>query len=251
MRPLASSCSSALGPRAADLPRQRNQAPSTAPPRRERIGAQRGYPGASSVSMRIARASSPPSACSSLAEAHEQRARRTAGARDLKRVAERDAVVGQVAQHLGVGVGDAHEAPGRPASSVVEAAVSASAISSSSVGIGSPWGSIVGSPSLRGDQLLELLGEHVLEDLSLGVHAIPAASPAPRRGTARAAGDGAAPPARPGGPRRSASRRGRARARRPDLGELAQHRRHRAGGDAQALGEVRRRRLHRLRPSSA
>ena len=42
----------------------------------------------------------------------------------------------------------------------------------STVGIGSPCGSTVGHQA-RSDQLLELLGEHMLKDLGLGVHTIP------------------------------------------------------------------------------
>ncbi len=66
---------------------------------------------------------------------------------------------------------------------------------------------------LGGDQLLELLGEDVLEHLRLRVHLRPSSSRGSRRGTARAGGDGGSPPAPPAGPARSSARRGSARAR--------------------------------------
>ena len=46
-------------------------------------------------------------------------------------------------------------------------------MASSGVGMGSPWGSSGGFPSLSGDQPLEVLRDVVLENLGLVVHAIP------------------------------------------------------------------------------
>ena len=101
-----------------------------------------------------------------------------------------------------------------------------------------------GVSELGRDQLLEILGEHVLEDLRLGVNAIP--------GHAQRVGEEAleqavmadhlereAPPV--GGEAHAAVGHVRDQ---PELVELLEHRRDRAGRDPQALGErVRRHRL--------
>ena len=97
---------------------------------------------------RIARASWPPSDVHLAAEAREQRPVERLALDDLEALARRDAALGQVAQHLGIGVGDAHEdAARRPAPATRGCSVSSSAISSSRLGIGSPCGSWVGLPS--------------------------------------------------------------------------------------------------------
>ena len=87
----------------------------------------------------------------------------------------RDAALGEVAQHLGVGVRDAHE--GRPRAAGLERLQRLGGApprcARRGVGIGSPCGIARGVAELGGDQLLELLGEDVLEHLGLVVHAIP------------------------------------------------------------------------------
>ena len=63
--------------------------------------------------------------------------------------------------------------PRAPGSSACRLRLGPSSMVSSRVGIGSPWGSWVGCAELGRDQLLELIGEHVLEHLGLVVDAVP------------------------------------------------------------------------------
>ena len=106
-------------------------------------------------------------------EAGEQRAAERLAVDDLEAVAGRDAELGEVAQHLRVGVRDAHEHAGRAVSKRREASRSRSSISSCGVRDRVPVRVVRGVAELRRDQLLELLGQHVLEHLGLVVHAVP------------------------------------------------------------------------------
>ncbi len=95
-----------------------------------------------------------------------------------------------------------------------------------------------GVAQARGDQLLELLGEHVLEHLGLGVHAVP--------GHPELLGEEQLeqPVVAQHLERDAAPLLGQPHAAvglvldQPDVGELAHHRRDRARGDAEALGEL-------------
>ena len=81
--------------------------------------------------------------------------------------------VGEVAQHLRVGVRHAHEAPRGADRQLVEAArlalVEVEGRRRDRVAVRVDRG----VAELRGDQFLEVVGEHVLEHLGLGVHAVP------------------------------------------------------------------------------
>ena len=122
------------------------------------------------------------------------------------------------------------EAPDSTASSSSRLRVWPSSISNSAVGIGSPWGSRVGSPS-RAAISSSSSSESTCSSTSASASTRSQASLAPRRGTARAGDGGGSPPGPPACPPRSAARRGSALLDQPLLGELADHARHRAGRD--------------------
>ena len=108
-----------------------------------------------------------------LAEPHEHRATERLAIDDLEASVERDAVLGQVAQHLRVRVRHANEASRGTDRQLVQAA--GRALVDLELGRGDRIAVRVDRrvTQPRGDQRLELLGEHVLEHLRLGVHAIP------------------------------------------------------------------------------
>src|SRR5579863_485377 len=171
------------------------------------------------------------------AEFHEQRAAEGLVVADLEAVTRGDPAAGQIAEHLGVGVRYAHE---DPAVAGVEA-LHALGRGLVELEVGA-WDRIaVGVhrrvAELGRDQLLELVGEDVLEHLGLGVNAIP--------GHAERIGEEAleeavvadhlerhAPPG--GGQAHPAVGLVRDEA---QLVELLEHRRHRAGCDAETLCE--------------
>ena len=126
-----------------------------------------------STSTRIARASAPPSTWTSSPKRGEERAAERLLLDDLEAVARARCRARQVAQHLRVGVRDAHEAPAAPASSASSATGRPSSISRSRGRDRVAVRVVRRVAELRGDQLLELLGEHVLEHLGLVVHAVP------------------------------------------------------------------------------
>ena len=137
-------------------------------------GAGRGVnAGLSRPRLRIARARRVAERVGALAEAHEQRPAERLAVDDLELVADRDALLGQVAQHLRVGVRDAHEAPAGTDRQLVQAAglallqVERRRRDRVAVRVDRRVA------ELRGDQLLEVVGEDVLEHLGLGVHAVP------------------------------------------------------------------------------
>jgi len=105
-------------------------------------------------------------------EANEHGPAERLAADNLEAVAEGNAEPGQVAQHLRV-VGHAHEASRGAQRELVEAArrglVDPELDSRDGVAVGIDRG----IAQARGDQLLEVLAEHVLEHLGLGVHAVP------------------------------------------------------------------------------
>ena len=124
----------------------------------------------------------------------------------------RDPALAEVAQHLGVGVRDAHEHAGVAGLELLQRGgrrlVDAPVAGGDRVAV-----RVVGRVAELGrDHVLEVLGEHVLEHLGLVVDAVPGHVRATRPGRARAGGGGAAPRARPSRRRRSARRRGSARA---------------------------------------
>ncbi len=84
-----------------------------------------------------------------------------------------DAALGEVAQHLRIAVGDPGEGRRAPGLELGERTVSSGAMSSSALGIGSPWGSMRGIAELLGDPPLEVLGDVVLEHLGLVVDLVP------------------------------------------------------------------------------
>ena len=144
------------------------------PPRHSAVAAARGRVAAATWT-RIAPASPPPSGCASrcVAEPHEQRSAERLAIDDLKALSGSDPALGQIPEHLRVGVRDPHERPACAAVHLLQRlrvplddlqVPGRDRITVRVVG---------GVAELRGDQLLELLGEHVLEHLGLGVNAIP------------------------------------------------------------------------------
>ena len=111
--------------------------------------------------------------CSSVAEADRERAAERLAVDDLERVAEPDAALVEVAQHLRVGVRDADEAAGRAGLERLERAgvalvdLEVDARDRVAVRV------VRRLAELGGDARLEVLGDHVLERLGLLVHAVP------------------------------------------------------------------------------
>ena len=157
--------------------------------------------------MRIARASSPPSGCSCSPKRTNTGPPNGWRSTTSRRSPNVDPVLGQVAQHLRVGVRHAHEPPRGTHRQLVEAA----RLALIDLKLGSRDRIAVRVDrrvaQTRGDQRLELLGEHVLEHLGLGMRPDPTASRAPGRETARARGGGAAPQAPHAAPARSTAHR--------------------------------------------
>jgi len=108
-----------------------------------------------------------------LAEANEQRAAERLAVDHLEAVAGGDPAVGQVAQHLGVGVRDAHERPPRAGWQRLEALGARLVDGQVAGGDRIAVGVVCGIPELGGDQLLQLVGEDMLEHFGLLVHAVP------------------------------------------------------------------------------
>ena len=122
---------------------------------------------------RIARASSPPSGWTSLAEAHEQRSAERLALHHLQLVPGGDPALGQVAEHVGVGVRDPRERPAR-AGLQGPKALGADLLDGQVPRRDRVAVRVVrGVAELGRDQLLELVGEDVLEHLGLLVDAIP------------------------------------------------------------------------------
>src|SRR5580692_12406992 len=108
-----------------------------------------------------------------LAEPHEQRpAKRLALTHD-EALSWGDAAIGQIAKHLGVRVRDAHKQTRIAGLQALHAI--GDALFELEVGSGDrvAMGIDRGVSELGGDQLLEIIGKHVLQHLSLGMHAIP------------------------------------------------------------------------------
>ena len=125
------------------------------------------------TSTRIARASSPPSTCTSIAEAHEQRTVERLLVDHLELVAGRDPALGQEPQHLRIGVGHAGERPARADLERLQA-VRRALLDRQVAGRDRIAVRVVGGVAELGrDQLLELLGQDVLEHLGLLVDAVP------------------------------------------------------------------------------
>ena len=108
-----------------------------------------------------------------LAEAHEQRPAERLALAHREALARRDAALGQVAQHLRIGVRHAHEAALVAGLQALHAV--GRALFDLEVGVRDRVAVRIDRrvAELGGDQLLEVVGEHVLEHLRLGVHAIP------------------------------------------------------------------------------
>src|SRR5207249_11324666 len=108
-----------------------------------------------------------------VADPHEHRTAERLSTSDLDPIAERDALVGEIAEHLRIGVRDADEATPGAIRELVEAARRAlvdlepGRRDRIAVRI-EPRVSEAGS-----DQLLEVLGDDVLEPLRLGMHPVP------------------------------------------------------------------------------
>src|ERR1700677_1341337 len=100
-----------------------------------------------------------------LAELHEQRAAEGLAVAHLELISRRDPAIGQIPQHLGVGVRHAYE------QTVVTGLQTLHAIGGGLFQLELTAANRVavridrGVSELGGDQLLEILGEHVLEDL--------------------------------------------------------------------------------------
>ena len=108
-----------------------------------------------------------------IAEAHEQRAVERLLVDHLELIAGSDAVVGQEAEHLGVGIGHAHERSGGAGLERLKA-LGAALLDRQITGRDRIAVRVVGGvPELGRDQILELVREHVLEHLGLLVHPIP------------------------------------------------------------------------------
>ena len=206
--------------------------------------------------MRIARASRAADRMLALVEAHEHRPSERLAIDHLQSHAERDAVICEVAQHLRVGVRNAHEPSDGTDRQLVEAARRAL------VDLKRDGRDRIAVRVNRrvakaaGDQLLKLLREHMLEHLGFGVHAIPGHSellgekqlkqPVMAQHLKRD------PAALVGQPHAAIG----LMLEQPHVRELAQHARHRPRRDAQTRGEIVRRhrraaasleRVHRLR----
>ncbi len=125
------------------------------------------------TSTRMAPARRPPMRVLALAEADEQRAAEGLALEHLEALAGRDLALGEVAEHLGVGVGHAHEPAGVAGLEALEAVGGALVELELGGGDGVAVGVDGGVAELGGDQLLEVVGEHVLEHLRLGVHTVP------------------------------------------------------------------------------
>ena len=125
------------------------------------------------TSIRIARASSPPSACTESPEADEQRAAERLAVDHFQLCSGSDAALGEVAQHLGLGVRHPHERPARPGRQRLEALGCGLLDLQLARGDRVTVGIVSGVSELARDHLLELLGEDVLQDLGLLVHAVP------------------------------------------------------------------------------
>ena len=128
---------------------------------------------AAGTSTRIASASRPPRTWTSPLKVANTRAAERVLVDDLEAGAGRDPALGQVAEHLGVGVGDAHEDAVR--SRLERRQGDRRALLHHEVARGDRVAVRVdgGVAELGGDQLLELLREDVLEHLGLVVHAVP------------------------------------------------------------------------------
>ena len=191
-----------------------------------------------STSTRIAPASWPPIACSRSPKTHEQRAAERLALAHREALAGRDAAArpGSAASP-GRSPRRARTAPRRRAAgspcdarrALLELELGAR--DRVAVGVDRRV------PELGGDQLLEVLGEHVLEHLRLGVDAIPGhpqrlGEEALEQAVVADHLEREAPPV--GGQAHAAVGHVRDQ---PQLVELLEHRRDRAGRDAQALGQ--------------
>ena len=126
------------------------------------------------ASMRMAAATPPPRTWTASPDAHGERAVEGLLVEDLDVVARAHAALGEPAQHLRVGVRDAHEAPGGAG---LERLQRDAAARVGELEVGGRDRVAVGVAGrvaeLLGDQVLEVLGEDVLEHLGLGVDAVP------------------------------------------------------------------------------
>ena len=188
---------------------------------------------------RIAAATRRPSACSAPSTSIEQRpVERLAGAH-AKLGAGPDPEPVEVAQHLGVGVGDPREVAALPRLELGERdALLARYRRARGRGSGRRAGRDSGRrarpPSApRAPRRCSARAPRPRRGRG------PRASRAPRRGRPRSAGGGGSPRARPARPPRSARRRGRAVLDQAQLGHPLQHRGHGPGRDAEPLGQRR------------
>ena len=205
--------------------------------RGDRLDGQRRHPRASCTSTRMASREPAADRVLALAEAHEQRAAERLALEDLEALSRRDPVARRgSAASPGRSRRRARTLPRhRPAA--LEAV--RRALFDLKLGAGDRVAVRVdrGVSELGRDQLLEILGEHVLEDLGLGVNPIPRH---PQRIGQEALDQPVvadhlqrhAPPI--GGEAHSPVR---GMSREPQLVELLEHRRDRARRDAQALGQ--------------
>ena len=109
----------------------------------------------------------------SVAEAHEQRPVEGLLVDDLEALAGRDAALGEESQHVRIGIGHARKDAAGTRLQRLET-LRRELLDGELAGRDRVAMWIArGIAELGGDELLELLGEHVLEHLGLGVHAVP------------------------------------------------------------------------------
>ena len=241
--PSASSCSSALGTAiAVGSPRTRRRAVGARTLEgRAQLACRQASPRPTSSSTRIARVEARRRCArrrARAAEAHEQRAAERL-ALDAPRAARRARCPARPGSGASRGRRPRRARSARRRRSAARRGATVSRSSQVELGARDRVAVRVdgGVPELGRDQLLEILGEHVLEHLGLGVHAVPGHPEHLGQVAAPAGGGGGSPRARSCRPSASGARRGRARADQPELVEALEHRRDRARRDAEPLGE--------------